>query len=418
MVNIKETVYLWIAIVGVAAGCAFSYSASSFIFDEIEGGGADSAAAFVVAARNAADGRSPQAILADIAATEARIIALQNQIATAQAKLASLRAELANIKITVAAGYDSTVVADRASYNTFAPGGAQQSALSNDFALTVNLSNFDNATITKITLIHTDAHEGWSTSDSRENDLNAKLYPLVVDKEVQDGSKVVFRQVNTAYNQPLGSYAPIEPKKPHVFHIYGQPEKVPFTGGALYIEFANNVVIKTSIKGVVGTPQIPVAENVSITPTSSNAVLIAGNPQAGESDKGQYTIGMRVNSGQKDIYISKSPAKAFVSNGRNGVVYKVEGISGGVADNRTSALLSAQSNNVEVLPNAYKIKAGTREELRLNVILSPSTGKSGYYGVSVPSFYYATSDSVNGSDYKMATITSALLAPTLYLTAR
>lgn len=426
MLNIKETIYVWCAVIGVAAGCAFSYGASSYIFDAVESGegagiyGANGAAAVLaVVDKRFPDGRSPEVILQDIAITEGQVMTLRNRLAVAEAKLAALRIELADVKPYITAEYNTSGTDNKVSYNTFAPGAGQQNPEAKDFAFTVRLSNYVEATINKITLIHTAASEGWSTSDSKDNELGRKLYPLVVEVGDPDGAPTTFRQINNAYSQKLGTYAPIKDRKPHVFRVYGQPEKVPFTGGELLIEFANGNVVKINVKGLSGIPQVPQTAAVLVTPVSMTAQLIAGDVAARESDRGEYRISMDVRAQNKDVYFAKAPSRTFVTSGKNGVLYRAASdVSGEIPNSNLAAVLVADRADAGQLPLAFKVRAGETERFNLVVNVTPVTGRRGYYNVSVPTFYYADTDSVIGADYKTASITVPMMTPSIYLTPR
>lgn len=43
VINVKETVFMWLAILAIVSGCTFTYGVSDIIFDDIESGGAVSA---------------------------------------------------------------------------------------------------------------------------------------------------------------------------------------------------------------------------------------------------------------------------------------------------------------------------------------------------------------------------------------
>lgn len=100
MVNIKETAYVWIAIVGIAAGCAFSYGCSSIIFEDLQESAyfqvednVGQTAVAIGSVRTAAriEARTSQIILAEIASAEAQIEATKQRIVNLQDELAKLK---------------------------------------------------------------------------------------------------------------------------------------------------------------------------------------------------------------------------------------------------------------------------------------------------------------------------------------
>lgn len=178
---------------------------------------------------------------------------------------------------------------------------------------------------------------------------------------------------------------------------------------ALRIELAD-------VKGKVGTPKAPA---VLVTPVSMAAQIVAGNGAGRESDRGEYTIRMDVRALNKDVYFAKVPSRTFATSSRNGVIYKVASDpSGEIPNANLSAVLTSGRANVGQSPSAFRVRAGETERFNLIVNVTPVAGRPGNYNVSVPTFFYADTDSIIGADYKTASITVPMMTPSIYLTPR
>lgn len=144
MVNIKETVFVWIAIVGIAAGCAFSYGFSSIIFEDMQESAffqvedsVEQTAAAIGSVRIATrtEVRTSQMILAEIASAEAQIEATKQRIVNLQDELAKLKPVITAQDQASAIGSVSSLstssgTADRMPPSSTASGTAQKASRS------------------------------------------------------------------------------------------------------------------------------------------------------------------------------------------------------------------------------------------------------------------------------------------------
>ncbi|MBU6231290.1 MAG: peptidoglycan-binding protein [Patescibacteria group bacterium] len=171
----------------------------------------------------------------------------------------------------------STLVAQSASdftghagsWGVFTAGSGVNDQTTNNWHWWISLSLNSTKTIKSIAVYHTGAGapnpatnpEGWTTASP--DDLGRSSFPLVV---LSDG--VNPAQLNTAYNQTLGTYGPGKVG----FNLYGHVETGHFYGGIVVVNFTDG----TRVVGNIPASQYSPSGNGS---TDSNQPIVITNVQ-------------------------------------------------------------------------------------------------------------------------------------------
>jgi hypothetical protein len=214
-----------------------------------------------------------------------------------------------NISSVTVSAYLSNASENRVgAWNSFAPnsGNINKNASDWKWIMKMSVPNGVNKNIKRITIIHNDSGEVWSTGYSRylQNGLdlygyNEHPYPLVV---TQSGI-----QSNKEYDQTLNE-KPYTPGN-HEFVLYGQPESTSFAGGKLIVDFTDGTS-STSVIAASLIKQGAAGISPSPTPTSGATTIKVLSPNGGESFVGGSSYNIKWyddnDAGNKNIYLVNS----------------------------------------------------------------------------------------------------------------